>query len=81
VYITVYPVWLQSKAWAWSLRHAMPRRSAWRVMQFDTLRLRLIKIAARVEGEAEARLIGGAGRQVDLDLGLQFDERLPRLVS
>ena len=32
----------------WALRAAMPRRSAWRVAQFDTLRLRLIKIAARV---------------------------------
>jgi hypothetical protein len=32
----------------WSLRRAMPRRSPWRVMQFDTLRLRLIKIAARI---------------------------------
>ena len=26
----------------------MPKRSMWRVAQFDTLRLRLIKIAARV---------------------------------
>jgi len=33
----------------WSLRALMPRRSSWRVAQFDTLRLRLIKIAARVE--------------------------------
>src|SRR4051812_28016966 len=33
----------------WSLRAAMPRRSAWRVAEFDTLRLRLIKLAARVE--------------------------------
>jgi hypothetical protein len=32
----------------WSLRRLMPHRSSWRVMQFDTLRLRLIKIAARV---------------------------------
>ncbi len=32
----------------WSLRRAMPARSSWRVMQFDTLRLRLIKLAARV---------------------------------
>jgi hypothetical protein len=32
----------------WSLRRAMPRRSPWRVMQFDTLRLRLIKLAARI---------------------------------
>jgi hypothetical protein len=33
----------------WSLRALMPRRSSWRVAQFDTLRLRLIKIAAWVE--------------------------------
>ena len=32
----------------WGLRTMMPRRSSWRVAQFDTLRLRLIKIAARV---------------------------------
>jgi len=33
----------------WSLRALMPRRSSWRAAQFDTLRLRLIKLAARVE--------------------------------
>ncbi len=32
----------------WNLRALMPRRSSWRVMQFDTLRLRLVKVAARV---------------------------------
>jgi hypothetical protein len=32
----------------WALRVSMPRRSMWRVAQFDTLRLRLIKVAARV---------------------------------
>jgi hypothetical protein len=32
----------------WSLRAAMPKRSFWRGAQFDTPRLRLIKIAARV---------------------------------
>ena len=32
----------------WGLRVSMPKRSIWRVAQFDTLRLRLIKIAARV---------------------------------
>ena len=30
------------------MRRVMPKPSLWRVMQFDTLRLRLIKIAARV---------------------------------
>jgi hypothetical protein len=33
----------------WSLRALMPRRSRWRVAQFDTLRLRLIKLAVRIE--------------------------------
>ena len=32
----------------WGLRASMPKRSWWRTAQFDTLRLRLIKIAARV---------------------------------
>ena len=32
----------------WGLRASMPKHSMWRVAQFDTLRLRLIKIAARV---------------------------------
>jgi hypothetical protein len=30
------------------LRISTPKRSMWRVAQFDTLRLRLIKVAARV---------------------------------
>jgi hypothetical protein len=32
----------------WGLRRSMPKRSMWRVAQFDTLRLRFIKIAARI---------------------------------
>jgi hypothetical protein len=32
----------------WSLRSLMPKRSAWQVAQFDTLRLRLVKLATRV---------------------------------
>ena len=32
----------------WGLRTSMPRRSMWCVAQFDTLRLRLIKVAARI---------------------------------
>ena len=33
----------------WSLRSLTPRRSRWRVAQFDTIRLRLIKLAVRIE--------------------------------
>jgi hypothetical protein len=41
----------------WALRAAMPKRSAWRVAQFDTLRLRLVKIAVRVvEMKTQVRL-------------------------
>lgn len=32
----------------WTLRAALPKRSPWRRAQFDTLRLRLVKSAARV---------------------------------
>jgi hypothetical protein len=32
----------------WGLRTSMPRRSIWRTAQFDTLRLRLIKVATRI---------------------------------
>lgn len=32
----------------WGLRTAMPKRSVWSTVQFATLRLRLIKIAAGV---------------------------------
>lgn len=41
----------------WALRAAMPKRSLWRVAQFDTLRLRLVKIATRViEMKTQIRL-------------------------
>jgi hypothetical protein len=33
----------------WSLRTLTPRRSRWRATQFDTIRLRLIKLAVRIE--------------------------------
>jgi hypothetical protein len=32
----------------WSLRRLMPVRSSWRIAQLETLRLRLLKLAARV---------------------------------
>jgi hypothetical protein len=32
----------------WSLRALTPRRSSWRIAQFDTLRLKLLKIGARI---------------------------------
>jgi hypothetical protein len=32
----------------WNLRAVLPRRSAWRLMQFDTLRLLLVKLVVRV---------------------------------
>ncbi len=65
----------------WSQRHAMPRRSPWRVIQFDTLRLRLIKIAARVvelKTQVKVHLPTSAADQPGFRLAL---ERLPRLVT
>jgi hypothetical protein len=65
----------------WGLRMSMPRRSMWRIAQFDTLRLRLIKIAARVvEMKTMIRIhlpTSCPGQQI-LRLALV---RIPRLVT
>jgi hypothetical protein len=63
----------------WNLRSLMPRRSCWRVAQFDTLRLRLIKIAARVEvltRQVRLHLPKATPNQAIFALALS---RLPRL--
>src|SRR5204863_226350 len=65
----------------WSMRRVMPKRSTWRVMQFDTLRLRLIRIAARVvelKTQLKIHLPSSAPDQAICTLLLA---RLPRLVT
>lgn len=65
----------------WSLRRLMPKGSTWRVMQFDTLRLRLLKLAARVvelKKQIKIHLPSSAPDQAVFTLLL---DRLPRLVS
>jgi hypothetical protein len=65
----------------WSLRTLMPRRSSWRVAQFDTLRLRLIKIAARIvemKTKIKLHLPTSAPDQAVFRLALG---RLPRLIT
>jgi hypothetical protein len=65
----------------WSMRQTMPKRSTWRVMQFDTLRLRLIKIAARVvelKTQLKIHLPSSAPDQAIFAVLLG---RLPRLVT
>jgi hypothetical protein len=65
----------------WSMRQIMPKRSTWRVMQFDTLRLRLIKIAARVvelKTQLKIHLPSSAPDQAIFAVLLG---RLPRLVT
>ena len=65
----------------WGLRVSMPRRSMWRVAQFDTLRLRLIKIAARVvemQNMIRVHLPTSCPGQEILRFALQ---RIPRLVT
>jgi hypothetical protein len=64
----------------WSMRRVMPKRSLWRVMQFDTLRLRLIKIAARVV-ELKTRIkIHLPSSAPDQAIFAMLLDRLPRLV-
>ena len=59
----------------------MPKRSSWRVAQFDTLRLRLIKTAARIaemKTRIKIHLPSSAPDQAIWHLALG---RLPRLVT
>ena len=59
----------------------MPRASSWRVAQFDTLRLRLIKIAARIvemKTKIKVHLPSSAPDQAVWPLVLG---RLPRLIT
>ncbi len=64
----------------WSLRRLMPKHSSWRVAQFDTLRLRLLKIAARVvEWKTKVMLHLPSALPDQAILRLVLD-RLPRLV-
>ena len=65
----------------WSVRRIMPKRSTWRVMQFDTLRLRLIKLAARVvelKTQIKIHLPSSAPDQAIFAMLLG---RLPRLLN
>jgi Transposase DDE domain group 1 len=65
----------------WGLRASMPKRSMWRAAQFDTLRLRLVKIAARVvemKTMIRVHLPTSCPAQDILHFAL---ERIPRLVT
>ena len=63
------------------LRSAMPKRSDWRVAQFDTLRLRLIKVAARVvERRTQIRVHLPTACPVQAALRLVLG-RIPRLAT
>jgi hypothetical protein len=65
----------------WALRAAMPKRAAWRVAQFDTLRLRLVKIAARVvEMKTQIRLHLPSACPCQAILRTVLD-RIPRLLA
>jgi Transposase DDE domain group 1 len=65
----------------WSVRSLAPKRSSWRAMQFDTLRLRLLKIAACVvetKRRVRVHLPSAAPAQDMLRFLLG---RMPRLIS
>ncbi len=65
----------------WSMRRVMPRRPPWRVVQFDTLRLRLIKIAARVvELKTQLKIHLPSSTPDQAIFAVLFD-RLPRLMT
>ena len=65
----------------WSMRRVMPKRSVWRVMQFDTLRLRLVKIAARVLELKTQLRIHLPSTAPDQPIFTMLIGRLPRLTT
>jgi hypothetical protein len=65
----------------WGLRNAMPKRSTWRTVQFDTLRLRLIKIAARVTELKTLIRVQWPTACLDQRIFRIALDRIPRLVT
>lgn len=65
----------------WGLRSAMPKRSAWRTVQFDTLRLRLMKVAARVTELKTLIRIQWPNACPDKKIFRLALDRVPRLVT
>jgi len=65
----------------WSMRRVMTRRSAWRVVQFDTLRLRLVKLAARVVELKTQLKIHLPSSVPDQAIFAMLLGRLPRLIA
>jgi hypothetical protein len=65
----------------WSMRRVMPKASSWRVMQFDTLRLRLVKLAARVVELKKQVRIHLPSTAPDQAIFAMLLNRLPRLVT
>jgi len=63
----------------WSLRSLMPKRSSWYVAQFDTLRLRLVKIATQVVSRKSRILLHMPSACPDRSVLRMALERLPRL--
>ncbi len=65
----------------WSLRSLMPKRSTWRAAQFDSLRLRLVKLAARVVALKTRVMLHLPSAYPDKAILRLALERPPRLVS
>jgi hypothetical protein len=63
------------------MRRLMPKGSTWRVMQFDTLRRRLIKIAARVVELKKQIKIHLPSSTPDRAIFGIILNRLPRLIT
>ena len=63
------------------MRPPIPRRSRWRVAQFDTLRLHLIKLAARIVETRRQILVHLSTACPEQTVLRLLMERIPRLVT
>jgi Transposase DDE domain group 1 len=64
----------------WSLRTAMPRRSSWRSMQFDTLRLLVVNLVVRVVELKQQVCLHLPACTPDQAIFARMLGRLPRLI-
>ena len=64
----------------WTLRAAMPRRSSWRRLQFDTLRLLAVSLVVRVVELKQQVRLHLPSCTPDQAIFAQVLERLPRLI-
>ena len=65
----------------WTLRSLAPKRSQWRKAQFDTIRLRLLKLAAKVTEYATRVIVQLPSAYPDQAIARLLGAKIPQLTA